>query len=96
MGTLTIKASAGRASNDDVGTTDLEEGVIEANLGKPSVVALERDCCALRELREIERLTLRDSDSVEGDGRAARCSRGNNTGANGTRIGTVSTLSQHV
>jgi len=96
LGTLAIKASAGRASNGDVGTTDLQEGVIEANLGEPSVVALKRDSCALAELRKIERLALGDSDPVEGDGRAARCSRCNSTGTNGAGIGTVSTLDQHV
>lgn len=86
MSTLTVEASAGRASNDDVGTTDLEEGVIEANLGEPSVVTLESDRCALSELREIERLTLRDGDSIESNGGAARRIRGNSSGVDGTRI----------
>jgi len=86
LSTLTVEASAGRASNDDVGTTDLEEGVIEANLGEPSVVTLESDRCALSELREIERLTLRDGDSIESNGGAARRSRGNSSGVDGARM----------
>ena len=86
MSTLTIKASAGRASDGDVGTTDLEEGVIEANLCEPSVVALESDCCTLGELGEIDRLTLRDGDSVEGDGGAARRLSGNSSRVDGTRV----------